>query len=200
MRKFTALVFCVVALGALALAQIQQPAVQTPRSELFVGYAFQHADTSGRDLATRAGGFDVNSTNLNGFAFEFSHYWHSNFGLTVDFSRDSNGAVDSTGTEYVRSTYMAGPSYRLHKNLFLFTPSVHALAGLDHDNFTVPNSSGGVFNLTDTNFAAAGGVSFDGTLSRHLAVRVAQLDYLYTRNYGTHQSSFRYCGGVVVRF
>ena len=62
---------------------------------------------------------------------------------------------------------MAGPSYRLHKKLFFFTPSVHALAGVDHDDFTVPNNSDGVFDLQDTDFAAAGGVAFDGNLSRH---------------------------------
>ncbi len=201
MRKFIALVFCVVTLGALALAQIeQQPAAAEPRSELFGGYAFQHADTSGSDLMTRAGGFNVNSTSLNGFVIEFSHYWPNNFGFTIDLSRGSNSAVDSTGTKYVRSTYMAGPSYRLRKKLFLFTPSVHALVGFDHDDFTVPNNSGGVFDLKDTELAAAGGVAFDGVLSRHLAVRVAQVDYLYTHNYGTNQSSFRYSGGVVVRF
>lgn len=200
MRKFTVLVLCILALGTFALAQIEQPAVEAPKTELFIGYAFQHADISGSNLAERAGGFNKDNTTLNGFAFEFSHYGHSNFGYTLDFSRGSNSFVDNTGTKYVRSTYMAGPSYRLHQNLLFFTPSVHALAGLDHDDFTVPNSSGGVIDLRDTDFAAAAGVAFDGTLSRHLAIRIAQLDYLYTHNYGTSQSSFRYTGGLVVRF
>ncbi len=145
---------------------------------------------------------DVNksSTNLNGFAFEFSHYMRHNFGYTVDFSRGSNSYVDNTGTKYVRSTYMAGPTYRLHNFLFL-SPSVHALAGIDHDDFTVPNSSvGGVVDLRDTDFAAAAGVAFDGNLSHHVSLRIAQLDYVYTHNYGTSQSSFRYAGGLVVRF
>ncbi len=142
----------------------------------------------------------MNSTNLNGFAFEFSHYLHSNLGYMVDLSRGSNSAVDSTGTKYVRSTYMAGPSYRLHNFLF-FTPSVHALAGIDHDDFTVPNSSAGIFNLTATLILPLPRAStFDGNLSRHFAVRLAQVDYLYTHNYGTNQSSFRYTGGLVVRF
>jgi hypothetical protein len=95
---------------------------------------------------------------------------------------------------------MAGPTYRLH-NYQLFTPSVHVLAGMDRDDFTVPNSSGNnYFNLQGTNFAAAAGVSVDGNLSHHVAIRLAQVDYLYTRNWGTSQTSFRVAAGIVARF
>jgi hypothetical protein len=94
---------------------------------------------------------------------------------------------------------MAGPSYRLHDLLF-FTPSVHVLAGLDHDQFTVPEVNPTVLYYSNTDFAGAAGVSFDGNLSRHIAVRLAQVDYLYTHNAGASQSSFRYTGGLVVRF
>jgi hypothetical protein len=65
----------------------------------------------------------------------------------------------------------------------------------------VPNSSGNnSFDLKGTNFAAAAGVSVDGNLSRHVAIRLAQVDYLYTRNWGTSQTSVRLAAGVVVRF
>jgi hypothetical protein len=195
MRKFTVLLLSVFAFGALGLAQIEPAAVEVPKTELFVGYAFQRAGVSGYNIPS----VNVKSTNLNGFAFEFSHYMHSNFGYTIDVSRGSNSAVDSTGIKYVRSTYMVGPSYRLHNFLF-FAPSVHALAGIDHDDFTVPEINPTVFDYRSTDFAAAAGVKFDGNLSRHLAVRLAQVDYLYTHNHGANQSSFRYTGGLVVRF
>lgn len=195
MRGFTVLVLSIFAFGTFALAQMEQPAFVAPKTELFIGYAFQHAGVSGYNIPD----VPVNSTNMNGFAFEFSHYLRSNFGFTVDICRDSNAAVDSTGIKYVRSTYLAGPSYRLHDFLF-FTPSVHALAGIDHDDFTVPESNPTVLDFRTTDFAAAAGVTFDGNLSRHLALRLAQVDYLYTHNYGNNQSSFRYTGGLVVRF
>ena len=195
MRKFTVLVLSVFAFGALALAQLEPQPLVVPKSEVFVGYAFQHAGVSGYNIPE----VNVNSVSLNGFAIEFSHYMHSNFGYTIDFSRGSNGAVDNTGIKYERSTYLAGPSYRLHNFLF-FTPSVHALAGLDRDDFTIPESNPTVLDYRNTNFAAAAGVTFDGNLSRHLAVRLAQVDYLYTHNLGASQSSFRYTGGLVVRF
>jgi hypothetical protein len=93
---------------------------------------------------------------------------------------------------------MAGPSYRLHKYGF-FSPAVHVLAGIDHAVFTYPVSYS-AFNFANTEFAAAAGGSVDGNLSRHVGIRLAQVDYLYTHHYGTSQSSFRYMGGVVFRF
>ena len=190
MRKFAVLFICVLAFGALAWAQMEPQPIEIPKTEIFLGYAYQYADTSGSNIAS--------STNLKGFAVEFSHYFHNNFGYTIDISRGSNKAVDSTGIKYVRTSYMAGPTYRLH-TLGFFTPSIHALAGVDRDDFTVPQI-GTTFDFRSTDAAAAAGVAFDGTLSRHLAIRVAQVDYVYTHHYNTNQSSFRYSGGLVVRF
>jgi len=195
MRKFIVLVLSVLAFGAFASAQLEPTTLAVPKTEFFIGYAFQRAGVSGYNIPD----VTVTSTKLNGFAFEFSHYLPSNFGYTVDISRGSNAAVDSTGIKYVRSTYLAGPSYRLHNFLF-FTPSVHALAGIDHDDFTVPEVNPTVLDYRNTDFAAAAGVTFDGNFSRHMALRLAQVDYLYTHNYGAGQSSFRYTGGLVVRF
>jgi hypothetical protein len=190
MRKFTVLLVSLLVLAASALAQMEPKPLEVPKTEFFLGYAYQHADTSGSPV--------VNSTNLNGFGFEFSHYFHNNFGYTIDLSRTSNSAVDSTGIKYLRTSYMAGPSYRLGQVKFL-TPSVHALVGVDHDDFTVPYTNTTI-DYTSNDFAAAAGVAFDANLSRHLAVRLAQVDYLYTHHYGTDQSSFRYMGGIVARF
>jgi hypothetical protein len=194
MRKLTVLLVSVLALGGLAIAQMEPKPFVAPKTEFFIGYAYQRADTSGSNV--------VNSTTLNGFAFEFSHYMPKNLGFTIDLSRGSNKAVDSTGIKYVRDTYMAGPAYRFHDFNF-FTPSVHVLAGIDHDDFTVPQGNTTPATIVDTQnteFAAAGGVTIDGNLSRHLAVRLAQVDYVYTHHYGTNQSSFRYTGGIVARF
>jgi len=173
------------------VAQLEQKPLEVPKTELYIGYAFEHASTSGSNI--------VDSTNLNGFAFEFSHYLHThNFGYTIDVARTSNHAVDSTGIKYLRTSYMAGPSYRIH-NIGFFTANVHALAGIDHDDFTVPQNST-IIDYRNTDLAAAVGVTVDGNLSRHLGIRVAQVDYLYTHHNSTNQGSFRYTGGVVARF
>jgi hypothetical protein len=191
MRNFTVLLVCMLLLGAAAMAQMEPAPLEVPKSEFYIGYAYQHADTSGSNI--------VSSTNLNGFAFEFSHYLKNmNLGLTVDVGRTTNSRVDSTGIKYTRTSYMAGPTYRIHKIGF-FTANVHALAGVDRDNFDVPEP-GTVIFVQSTDAAALAGVTLDGNLSRHLGIRVAQIDYLYTHHDSTNQGSFRYTGGVVVRF
>ncbi len=78
MRKFAASFVFVLVFGAFALAQMEPQPLVVPNTELFLGYAYQHADTSGSNLV-QIGGVptnlvNVDSTNLNGFAFEFSHY------------------------------------------------------------------------------------------------------------------------------
>ncbi len=191
MRKFTVVLLFVLVFGAFAAAQMEPKPLEVPKTELYLGYAYQRADTTGSNV--------VHSTPLNGFAFEFSHYFKAhNFGFTVDLARGSNKSVDSTGIKYQRSSYMGGPSYRLHTFGFL-TPSVHGLVGVDRDDFTVPQN-GTTIDYRSTELAAAGGVTLDGNLSHHLGIRLAQLDYLYTNHYGTNQASLRYTGGVVFRF
>jgi hypothetical protein len=196
MRKFTVLFAFILVFGAFALAQMEPKPIEVPKTELFLGYSFQHADTSGSDIA--------DSTNLNGFAFDYAHYFHSsklgNLGYMFEIGRGSNSKVDSTGIKYTRVTYLGGPTYRVH-NFGFVTAAVHALAGVDHGDFTVPYANTAtVIDYTDTAFAIGGGVSVDGNLSRHIAIRLAQVDYLYTNHNSTNQSSFRYAGGVVVRF
>lgn len=190
MRRFTVLFAFVLAFGVFGVAQMQQAPMEIPRTELYIGYAYQHADVSGS-------GF-VDSTSMNGFAFEFNHYFKNNLGYVVDISRTSNGKVDSTGIKYTRASYMGGLAYRLHR-IAMFTPSIHAMGGVDHDDLTVPYTNT-TLDYRNLDPAAAAGISFDANLSKHIAVRVAQVDYIYTNHYNTNESSFRYTGGLVVRF
>jgi hypothetical protein len=191
MRKFTVLFVCVLVFGAVAMAQMEPPPLEVPKTELFLGYAYQHADTAGSNI--------VSSTNLNGFAFNASHYLkNSNLGFIFDIGRTTNSRVNSTGIKYTRTSYMAGPSYRLH-NIGFVTANVHALVGIDRDDFEVPEP-GTIISYKNTDLAAGAGVTVDGNLSRHLGVRLAQVDYIYTNHNSSSQGSFRYAGGVVVRF
>jgi hypothetical protein len=201
MRKLAACFVVVLILGAFAMAQQEQAPFQIPKTELFGGYAYEHADISGSTGPT-LGNVAQSSTGLSGFTIEFSHYFShflpGSLGYTLEISRVSNSAVDGTGISYVRSTFLAGPSYRLHQFGFL-SPSIHALAGVDHATFNVPIDFT-TLAVTDTDVAVAGGGALDGNLSQHLAIRLAEVDYVYTHHYGVVQSSFRYAGGIVLRF
>lgn len=200
MRKFAAaFLFCLFC-GALATAQTTEPLFAIPKNEISFGYAYQHASLSGGLVGTE-GLVTDNSAGLNGIAFEYSHYLHymrGNLGYMVDFSVDTNKAIDPNGDGYSTESYTAGPTYRLHRYGF-FSPSIHVLAGGSHSKFTYP-SDGTKFYFADTNFAALAGGALDGNLTPHVAIRLAQVDYDYTHHYGTSQSSFRYLGGVVIRF
>ena len=194
MRKFAAVFMFILVCGVFAVAQMEPTLFEIPKTEVSFGYAYQHASS----IIPNNGLVTQTSTNLSGFAFEFSHYLHGNLGFTVDVARDSNKAVDPEGDGYVRTTYVGGPTYRLHRYGF-FSPSLHVLAGVDRATFNIAGGSA-VFSAHDTDFAALAGGTLDGNLTKHLAIRLAQVDYLYTHNYGTNQSSYRYLGGIVFRF
>jgi hypothetical protein len=205
MRKLAALFALLVVCGVSAIAQTEppfepEPQLAEPSNELFGGFDYEHADLAGSTAVL--GIATPSSTGLQGVAFGFSHYFPQLFGghagVMLEFSRASNSSVDPTGLEYSRLRGMAGPTVRLRRYGF-FTPSIHALAGVDRATFKVPNGAVTI-SFQDTDVAVAGGGSLDGNLSRHLAVRLAQFDYVYTRHYDVNQSSFRYIGGVVLRF
>jgi hypothetical protein len=198
MRKLAFVCVVVFIFGAMAMAQLEPKLFEIPKTEISFGFDYQHASLSGGAVATDGNVTDT-SAGIKGFAIEYSHYLHGgSLGYTIDYARDSSKAIDPTGNGYERSSYMAGPTYRLHRYGF-FSPAIHALAGIDRDRFTVP-SDGTTFYFSDTDFAAAAGATVDGNLTRHVAIRLAQVDYLYTHHYGNNQSSFRYIGGLVVRF
>ena len=206
MRKLAAIVVVLLLCGAWAAAQQEpplepQPRLEEPSSELFGGYDREHADLSGSTAPT-LGAVTQGTTALNGFAIEFSHYFFpllkGHMGAIVEVSRVSNGAVDDTGIGYVRTRFVAGPTYRFRRTGF-FVASIHGLAGVDRATFTVPFGFTEV-TFRDTGLALVGGGSVDGILSRHLAVRLAQLDFVYTHHYDVNQTSFRYIGGIMVRF
>jgi len=200
MRKFAAVFVFVQLCGLFAMAQ-QEPLFAVPKTEISFGYAYLHAggivpsDTQASQIVSQ------DSTGMNGIAFQFSHYLHymnGNLGFTIDVALNSNKPFDANGDGYTTQSYTAGPSYRLHRYGF-FSPSIHALAGVSHSDLTVA-VPGSVFSLTDTDFAALAGGAVDGNLTPHIAIRLAQVDYEYTHHYSANQSSFRYLGGVVIRF
>lgn len=199
MRRLSLLVLGLMLAGTFAMAQLEPPQIVAPNNEIYLGYAYQHADTDGSNVVDGSQIVNVKSANLNGFDFQFSHYLKNHkFGYTLDLGRSSNNRVDATGIKVARATYMAGPTYRLPSMGFV-TMNVHALAGVDHEKFTLPMGATHL-EVTDNGLAIAGGVTVDGNLSKHLAIRLGQLDFLYTGHYSKNQASLRYTGGIVVRF
>ncbi len=186
------------------------------------------AMSAGSENATRAtlfGGYSYLRNGNNGFngwegqgTFNFNRY----LGVTADVS-------GSTLTPFSFSLLGASAGTYQHLNNYLFGPTVtgqlgrsaifaHALFGEAHSSLgaglTVPIIGGISTGLTSANaFAMAFGGGVDIGLTRHLAIRAVQVDYIRTQfnsidalttglssSLGNRQNNFRYSAGIVFRF
>jgi peptidoglycan-associated lipoprotein len=186
------------------------------------------ASAAGSENATRAtifGGYSYLRNNNNGFngwegqgTFNFNRY----LGVTADVSGARLTPFSFSVAGFSAGTYQ-------HLNNYLFGPTVTANLGRSaifvHALFGEARSSLGAgvgipiigvisTGLTSANaFAMAFGGGIDIGLTRHLAIRAVQVDYLRTQfnasdafttglssSLGNRQNSFRYSTGIVFRF
>ena len=170
MRK---ILWIVCFLPLTAMADGPESAVSFPRGEFFGGYSYFHGASGGGSFS----GVNVSMTeNLRpwfGGALEVSSHW-------------------SSGTNV--STVMYGPVFAIRKDPRV-TPFVHFLAG------GVRGSVGYLdISHSKTTFGVAPGGGVDVQVTKNLAVRVVQVDYILSRFSNTQQSNFRVSAGFVYRF
>jgi peptidoglycan-associated lipoprotein len=176
------------------------------RVTVFGGYSYLRNANNG------FGGFDGQGT------FNFNRY----LGVTADISGSSltplSGSVFGfSGSAQQRIyNYLFGPTVTARAGRSAFF--AHALFGEAHSSLgagvNIPVIGGLSTGLTSANaFAMAFGGGVDLGLTRHLAIRVAQVDFLRTQfnatdallaglssNLGNRQNSMRYSAGIVFRF
>jgi len=152
-----------------------------PRMEIFGGYSFMNAGTSGLANRENLNGFDssltVNVTRRLAGEVNFGGYFKTlnilNFGVW--------GFDDLIGT--------AGPRITVRKAF------VHTLFGLDHvigsTNFYAPGTSASDYSMA---MALGGGVQWK--ITRHMDLRTSG-DYVMSRFEGQMQSNIRLTVGVV---
>lgn len=204
MRKLAVSMCVFLCLPFMAMAQ-DKDKVAT-RGTVFAGYSLLHN----------------NSTNFNGWDAQGTFNVVPHFGITADFSGNSrqlNGVSFlgfSAGTQQHLYNFLFGPT----ATAYFGKSSVfgHALFGQEHATLsagvTIP-IVGGISAPIDSAsaFAMAFGGGVDIGLSKHFAIRAAQLDYIRTSFNSTdalafglstdlnnHQNSFRYSGGIIWRF
>ena len=188
------------------LASASARAQENPRGEVFGGFSYLHAG-----LGPNLYGWDASAAgNLNkwfGIVGEFSGH-HQPSGGTVAFPTPMVPArvVASSADLY---TFLFGPrlSYRKDKR---FTPFAHILPGLarSHTSGTVttqllvmpPVVTNFHFSDSSNAFAMAIGGGLDMKLTKTLAFRVLQADYLLTRFGGATQNNARLTTGLEYRF
>jgi len=183
----------------------------TPRVEWFLGYSFWRAmpTSNSNRMAYLHGGSTSVAYNFNryvGLVADFGGFDDSRLTL---FSPAGGETVNSSGTAF---TYLAGPrfSYRKHER---FTPFIQGLAGGVHASpVTISGCTGGASCTplgAENTFAAMFGAGLDIKVSRHVALRLIEGDYLLTHFADPvstggpargWQNNVRLSSGIVFRF
>jgi hypothetical protein len=188
MQKIIVLLVLILSVSFVTNAQ------SNSKVDIFGGYSYVRASNNGFSPINGNGGVvsaTYNLTNWIGVVGEFgiSH-----------FSNTRKGGVSGSGVAANTETYVFGPKlslFRGHK----IAPFVQVLAGGIRADNTFGYSP--PFSGSETRLAILGGGGLDWKVNEHLAVRLAQVDYLYTHlqtDSNNHQNNFRYLTGVVFRF
>jgi hypothetical protein len=223
MRKLFVLVGLVVLAGSMMMAQ------EVPTAEAYAGFSFIRVNTAG----------NVNSFTPTGGLGSFQVNFNKNFGVVAEFGgthKEGNSiAGPDRPLEQTQFTYLFGPRVFFNK-AGRYAPFFEYLVGGVHNSrsFPVPNSAiplgfvvpRGVtvdvgatttrFRTTQNAFGMAIGGGLDIKLSKVIAVRPIQLDYMPTHfsplnipgvgqvfgadNSTRWQQNLRYSGGITFRF
>ncbi len=178
-----ALAFALCLLGVLATAQTD---IQ-PKDEVFGGYSWLHPNGNvdfGYRVDDIAKGFDVSNVY-------YLPAWH-NLGILADGSGHFNGSEDTT-VGYL----LGGLQYKYHTDTF--SPFVRIFVGAAR--ISPPTY------VDEWQAAAGAGGGFDLNITHRFALRLAQVDYIYSNYrakysfFGSPQwNSIRLGAGVVVNF
>ena len=219
MRLRAILFSAILCLPLLSFAQQESHQAAT-RGNIFAGYSLLHANN---DLGSSLGSSNFNlGGNLNGWEAQGTLNFTRNFGVTADFSGNSKQLAGFSALGFSAGTQQ-------HMYNFLFGPTVtgyfgkssvfwHALFGAAHSSLgagvSVPFLGGISAPIDNANaFAMAFGGGLDIGLSRHFAIRAAQVDLIRTNfnsidaiasglssNTSNSQNNIRYSGGIIWRF
>jgi opacity protein-like surface antigen len=177
-------------LALVAIFSVPTLAQGTPTFEAGAGYQYRSFDVPGGGPRLNMNGWQISAdANIN--------HW---LGVTADF--DGTYATFGGGDNTVYS-YMVGPQiYPLGHHVI--TPYVNVLFGGAHFGFS--NCGGGGCNDSENKFAWGGGGGVDLTVSKHFAIRLAQIEYERTRFFDAgsegipFQDNYKIGAGLLIRF
>jgi hypothetical protein len=172
-------------ISVFSILAVGQEASETSKVDIFGGYQYVHANS---------GVSGVDGINFNGWNASLTGYFNRNLGVTADFSGNySHPSVLGIGVDTKFYSYLFGPSVRF-PNASHITPFGHALFGGGHFSAGALGFSG-----SDSGFTWAAGGGLDLDMSRHLGIRLAQVDFLQTRVSGSSQNNVRLSVGIVFK-
>jgi outer membrane immunogenic protein len=139
--------------------------------------------------------------SMNGGDGWFSYNFTDSFAGVAQVSAQHASDIGGTTADLTLTSYLFGPRYS-------FAPAKHfvvfgqlLLGGVHASGALAPGGSG--ITGSSNAFAMAAGGGLDIVLTRHFAIRAAQVDYYFTHfKNGTtdHQNNLRVAAGVVLRF
>jgi outer membrane protein OmpA-like peptidoglycan-associated protein len=205
-------------LGIITMIAVTAWAQDYPKVEVGADYSFvrfnpSKAFTTSRDINGGGGSFTYNFTRVFGFKADFQGYGSETSTFLIPAGSRIGSVTTISPVSFTANgnlfTYLFGPQIKRHGR---FEPFGEVLVGGAHSNVyanafkQVGLTVTGIGAAPSNNaFALVAGGGFDIALSRHFALRLAEVDYLLTR-FGNNitgnqnQNSFRYVGGVVFRF
>jgi opacity protein-like surface antigen len=187
--KYSALFGTFLALAGLACAQ----EVSTPAAEVGFNYSLLHATPA-------PGGSQITS---NGGSAYFAYNLNQVVGLVADFGAYHNGSTHGTFNSDTTFTYLFGPRFNLRR-WSRVTPYTQFLFGGARISAGFANG-GSTFSPDQNGFAFSAGGGVDIAVTRHIAIKPIQLEYLMTQasdfagSTGNVQNGLRYSAGVVFR-
>jgi peptidoglycan-associated lipoprotein len=190
MRK-SALMFALGILLAAIPAAAQSSSDDSSKFELSAGYSWVHA------RAVPAAGCCF---SMNGGSASFAYRANNWLSVVGDFGGFTNGNVLKSGLSLTVYPYTFGPRLSIRKWKQL-TPYGQALFGGGHASGTLYTT--GAPTASRNAFAAELGGGLDANISQHFAIRLAQVDYLFTNfpdGATNHEHNLRITTGVVFRF
>ena len=174
MQKIALIGIIIAMLCSTAMAQ------ETPKAEVFIGYAYAGSGSNGFDTSIVG---NVNS-------------W---LGFGADVSGQYSRLNENGSSEKINShSFLFGPRLSIRKNKKV-TPFVQAMFGISHLH-TQTNEFGPLVSFSDTSFGMALGGGLDVRLNDRFAIRAIQIDYLRTQFFNQTQNKGRITVGIVMRF
>jgi peptidoglycan-associated lipoprotein len=181
------------AFALLCLAAVYSCEAQSAsRVEVALGYAFTHSNAP-------PGG--CGCFHFNGGSGSVIWKLNPAWGFVAEFGGAHAGAIPKSALDPTMVTYLFGPRYSFTNISDRFTPFGNVLVGASHvagGYFPSSTTSSGSANA----FAMAAGGGVDFTLSKHIALRLAEADYLLTlfpNAANDRQNNFRFTSGVVFK-
>jgi opacity protein-like surface antigen len=181
MRNLGCLVGLLLAVSMMAGAQ------DYPKVEIFGGYTYNHQSLGGT-------GF-----NFNGGSGSVAYNFTPVVGVVGDFGPYHNNISGVSTTQF---TYLFGPQFTYRGNEHV-SPFFHVLLGGAHDSSSFSSGTTSSSSSSGNAFAIAMGGGLDAKVSPHIAIRVAQVDYLLTKfqdDQDNRQNNVRISAGIVFRW